>query len=122
MRETRLPLAIVAASSLAAPAWAMDADTFYTKGVALQKRGMAAMFSSDLKLLRAEIDAASKAVKAENASAKSAGKPLYCPPADAQITSDQLLIELEAMPKDRRQSLTVRDAWRSILIRKFPCG
>ncbi|MGL5837984.1 MAG: hypothetical protein ACRCY3_05715 [Sphingorhabdus sp.] len=103
------------------PTHAMDADTFYTKGVALKKKGGAALFSSDLKLLQNEMKAASVSVKAENAKAKAAGKPLYCPPANAKMGSEQALDEFGKIPQSRRKALTTKQAWREILIRKFPC-
>jgi hypothetical protein len=43
-----LGLAMIA---VAVPATAMDAETFYTKGVALKTKGVGALFSSDLKRL-----------------------------------------------------------------------
>ncbi len=101
---------------------AMDADTFYTKSIALQKKGMAAMFSSDLKPVMSEIQGAIKSVKAENDTAKAAGKPIYCPPATrAKMSSDQLLAEFGKIPAAQRKAMTVKAAWRSIMVRKYPC-
>jgi hypothetical protein len=100
---------------------AMDAETFYAKGVALKKQGMGALFSSDLSVLQKEMKAAGVSVKAENAKAKAAGKPLYCPPAQTKMDAEQALGEFGKIPQERRKALTVRQAWREILIRKFPC-
>ena len=107
--------------AMAGPVFGMDADTFYAKGVALKKKGIGALLSSDLKLLQKEIRNAGSAVKAENQKAKAAGKPLYCPPAKASINADQTLAEFGKIPQERRKSMTVRQAWRDILIRRFPC-
>ncbi len=106
----------------ASAANAMDADTFYIKGLALQKKGMAAMFSSDLKVVMAEFKTASTSVKAENDAAKAKGAPLYCAPAKPQkMSPDQLLAEFGRIPATRRKSQTVKSAWREIVIRKYPC-
>jgi hypothetical protein len=101
---------------------AMTSETFYQKSVALQKKGMAAMFSSDVKVITTEFQAAAKAVKAENEAAKAAGKPIYCPPAKPQkMSAEQLIAEFGKIPQSRRQQLSVRQAWREIAIRKYPC-
>ena len=113
-----LGLAMIA---VAVPATAMDAETFYTKGVALKAKGVGALFSSDLKLLQKEMQAAGASVKAENAKAKASGKPLYCPPAQAKMNAEQALAEFGKIPQERRKAMTVRQAWRDILIRRFPC-
>jgi hypothetical protein len=103
-------------------AYAMDADTFYAKGLALQKKGMAAMFSSDLKVVMSEFKAAAGAVKAENDAAKAKGAPIYCaPPKPQKMSPDQLLAEFGSIPQTRRKAVTVRSAWREIVMRKYPC-
>lgn len=105
----------------AGPAFAMDAETFYAKGVALKKKGVGALFSADIKLLQKEMQTASASVKAENGKAKASGKPLYCPPPQSKMNAEQALAEFGKIPQDRRKAMTVRQAWRDILIRKFPC-
>ena len=104
-----------------ATCYAMDANTFYIKAAALNKKGMAAMLSSDLRPIMAEVETASKATKAENEKAKVAGKPLYCPPPKGKFSSDQMLAEFGRIPAERRKIMTTRQAWREILIRRFPC-
>jgi hypothetical protein len=106
----------------ATAASAMDADTFYAKGLALQKKGMAAIFSSDLKIVMSEFKAAAISVKAENDTAKAAGNPVYCAPAKPQkMSADQLLAEFARIPASRRKIQSVKAAWREIVIRKYPC-
>jgi hypothetical protein len=109
------------ALAVAGPAFAMDAETFYAKGVVLKKKGVGALFSSDLKLLQKEMQTAGASVKAENQKAKASGKPLYCPPKQATMDAEQALAEFGKIPQERRKAMTVRQAWRDILIRKFPC-
>lgn len=100
----------------------MDADTFYNKGVSLQKKGMAAMFSSDVKPVMSEIQTAIKSVKTENEMAKAKGRPIYCPPVkSSKMSTDQLLAEFGKIPQQTRKTMTVTAAWRNIMVRKFPC-
>lgn len=103
-------------------ATAMDAQTFYTRAQALQKKGPLAMFSRDLKPLMNEMKAAGVSVKGENDVARKNGTPLYCPPDTAKGMSPQdVLQEFGRIPESQRKTMSVRDAWKSILIRKFPC-
>ena len=102
-------------------AQAMDAESFYTKAVALKKQGMKAIFSSDLKPMVTVFKDAADSVKAENEKARDDGKPLFCAPKKYRLTADQFLLEFSKIPQERRRSQTVRAAWREIVIRRFPC-
>lgn len=105
-----------------AHAAAMNADSFYDRAVVLEKKGMAAMFSKDLKPLMNEMKAAGAAVKAENEAAKKAGKPLYCPPAKGgKMDAKQVIAAFGAIPENRRKAMTVKAAWKEIIVKKFPC-
>ena len=117
----RMPVLAIVLIACPAIAHAMDADTFYLKAAALKKKGMAAMMSKDLKPVMSEMEAAGKSVKAENAKAKAAGKPLYCPPAKTGMSQEQVLAEFARIPAARRKTMTTRQAWREILIRRYPC-
>jgi hypothetical protein len=37
------------------------------------------------------------------------------------MNAEQALTEFGKIPQQRRKAMTVRQAWRDILIRKFPC-
>jgi hypothetical protein len=111
----------IAAILTANVSFAMDAETFYRKGLVLQRQGVVAITSSDLEPLMSEIKVASKSLKLENDRAKLAGKPLFCPPTSNQMTADQLLAEFGRIPANRRKLMTVRQALREIAIRKYPC-
>jgi len=100
---------------------AMNADVFYTKAVALEKKGVTALFSKDLKLLKAEMQVAGKAVKAENDAAKKKGKPIICPPKKSNMGPKQLIAEFRALGASKRKSMNVKQAFRTILIKKYPC-
>lgn len=116
-----LPLFAGGALLLAAPAGAMDAETFYVKAVALKKKGMSAVFSKDLKPMVRIFEAAADSVKAENEQARANGAPLFCAPKKYRLTAEQFISEFSRIPKERRRIQTVRDAWREIVIRRFPC-
>lgn len=106
---------------ISGPAWAMDAETFYVKASALNKKGPAALLSADLQPVMAEMKAAGTAVRAENEKAKAAGNPLYCVPKNTKMGSDEALRAFGSIPAQRRRTLTVRQAWREALIKRFPC-
>ena len=105
----------------AVPANAMDAETFFAKAVALQKKGLGAVFAKDLKPMIRIFEEAAKSVKAENEAARAAGSPLFCAPKKYRLNAGQFIDEFSQIPKERRQVQTVRDAWREIVIRRFPC-
>ena len=119
--KLKLLLASGALLSCAVPAHAMDAETFYVKAVALKNKGMGAMFSKDLRPMIRHFETAADSVKAENEKAKAEGAPLYCAPKKYRLTADQFLAEFSKIPQERRRTQTVRDAWREIVIRRFPC-
>ncbi|MGB5078563.1 MAG: hypothetical protein WBO17_13870 [Sphingorhabdus sp.] len=100
---------------------AMDAETFYMKAVALKKKGMKAVFSKDLKPMINHFESAANAVKAENEKARAVGSPLFCAPKKYRLTADQFLSEFDRIPQERRRTQTVQQAWREIVIRRFPC-
>jgi hypothetical protein len=119
--KLKLLLASSALLLCAVSAQAMDADTFYVKAVALQQKGMKAVFSKDLKPMVRIFKNAADSVKAENEVARAAGNPLLCAPKKYRLTADQFLSEFGKIPQERRRAQTVREAWREIVIRRFPC-
>ncbi|WP_232318644.1 hypothetical protein [Sphingomonas sp. TDK1] len=65
---------------MAAPAQTMSVAEFLAKGHALQAKGAMAMVSSDIGLLKQEINGASTAYRGNLAAAAAAGrKPSSCP-------------------------------------------
>ena len=123
MRLTHL--AALAALAFAAPAFAapgdVNAQAFYAKALALKKKGAMALFSGDVKPMKAQMMDAGTRVRAENLAAKQRGAPLYCPPAKVKADVNFVLDGLAGIPQSRRQQLTLTQAWREILITKFPC-
>ncbi|MFA9199788.1 MAG: hypothetical protein ACEQR8_01190 [Cypionkella sp.] len=119
-------LLALAALAIAAPAVAapgdINAHAFYTKAVALKKKGVMALMSGQLKPMMAQMEDAGKRVRAQNLAATQAGKALYCPPAQRKSAGAQFVIDkLAAIPENRRRQLTLTEAWREIMIGEFPC-
>ena len=101
---------------------AMTVAVFLEKAEALQKRGMTAMFSSDIGLLKNEIKGAGDALREERLAAQRAGRrAAYCPPERPSLNSNELLAHFRAIPAPQRARTEVKDALRSLLVRKYPC-
>ena len=119
---TRPMLFLVLALAPAGALHAMDVATFLAKADALQRQGMLAMFSSDIGLLKAEIQDDGKALRAEQAAAQRAGRrPAFCMPAKAEVNSNELIAHLRTIPVAERARTQVRDAFRTLVVRKYPC-
>ena len=101
---------------------AMNLAEFLQKADRLEKKGMTAMFSSDYRLLKREIETASQALRAERLAAERAGRRgAYCPPARAGFKTNELLAHFRSVPPAQRSGMPVKDAFKSFLVRKFPC-
>lgn len=81
-------LVVMGALLWAAPANAMDAETFFVKAVALKKKGIGAVFAKDLKPMIRVFEDAAKSVKAENEAAHTAGSPLFCVPKKYRLNAE----------------------------------
>ncbi|HMJ92511.1 MAG TPA: hypothetical protein VK472_00275 [Allosphingosinicella sp.] len=101
---------------------AMNLAEFLQKADRLEKKGMAAMFSSDFRLLKGEIQTASQALRAERLAAERAGRRgAYCPPARSGFKSNELLAHFRTIPPAQRAGTPVKEALKSFLVRKYPC-
>ncbi|MFC4293423.1 hypothetical protein ACFOWX_13450 [Sphingorhabdus arenilitoris] len=117
----RLLAVLLMLAAMPAVAHAMDAQSFYVKGLALQKKGTAAILSPEIRPLMSEMRSAGKAVKAENDRAKAAGNPLFCIPDNHGMDANKMLAEFGKIPSNRRSKMSVTQALREILIRRYPC-
>jgi hypothetical protein len=116
---------IAAAVGIAVPATAtaMPVDAFLARADALQAKGVAAMFSGDVKLLTDSIQADAAALRAEREAAKTAHrKPAYCPPGPIKMGSKEIFEAMRAVPVADRPHTDSRDVLRAHLARRFPCG
>jgi hypothetical protein len=122
MRKAILAAAL-ASLGLASPATAMDVATYLAKVELLRQRGsMTAMLSSEYAELRAEITASGAALRQERLAAVAAGRPpAYCPPAGANLTTEEIYAATSAVPPARRHTIQVSSALRAAFARKYPC-
>lgn len=123
MRYWWLPLAMTLFPS-AAHAQTMNAEAFYQRAVALQKKGVMALFSGgEIKALTHEGQAAGNAARAQWKADKDAGRPTrFCPPpGPAKMASDEYLRRLGAIPQADRAKIDLTEATVRIMAAKFPC-
>lgn len=108
-----------------APALAqnMNAEAFYRKAVALQKKGPMALFSREVKLLMNEGKAAGERARAQRLAAQRDGRPVrYCPPMGKQsLGSTEFMRRLGAISQTDRARIDMTEAMTRILVVKFPC-
>lgn len=122
-KHSGLAAAIVlawAAPAVAAPG-DMSVATFLGKAEALKKKGVMAMMSSDLSVLKKEGAAAGASYRDRLKRERAAGKPSSCPPTGARINSDQLLAHLKSYPVNSRPSVSMNTAMADYFIKAFPC-
>lgn len=120
----RLIAIAIALLACASPASAMSVADFLAKATALKAKGMAAMFSSDLGLLKKEIGAASGSYRAGLESAQRAGRtPHSCPPpkGKAQLDTNELIADFSRIPEPQQRQTTVTAAFMNFMARKYPC-
>jgi len=109
--------AALAALFLSARAQAMSSADFLAKADALRAKGMLAVFSSDLGLLKTEFLNAGKAWRAQ------AHRPNACPPAGPlPADSDMIYGLVAAVPPPQRNTTSATDAIIAGLNRKYPCN
>ena len=109
----------------AAPAQAeMSVATFITKADALEAKGILAIGSSDIGLLKAEIKTAGTAYRTDLAANRAGGKaPHSCPPPQgkAKIGSDELLAHMRTYPAQQRVQVSVKSAFYAMMKKRYPC-
>ena len=116
-----LCLALLAASPALAAAGDMSVATLLAKADALKAKGPMALFSSDMKVLQQEGQAAGMAYKAQLDAERAQGRPSSCPPKDVKISSDQVLNHLRTYPAAQRPAVTMRAAIGDMFKRTWPC-
>jgi hypothetical protein len=114
--------AALCASGTPAFAQNMPVSTFLEKADALKAKGMMAMLSSDIGLLKAEVQAAALSYRKERKAAEAAGrKPEVCPPEKGSLNTDELTASFRAIPAEARPRTTIKQAWIGFMKRKYPC-
>lgn len=125
MKRRMLGGTVMAALAMLAPmaAQAMTVADFLAKVQALKARGVLALGSPDIAVLKAEIEQAATAYRANLAREKAAGKkPSSCPPpkGSVKLSSDQLVADFSMIPPAQRgQSVTT--AFAAAMTKRYPC-
>lgn len=116
-------LMLLAAPQLAqAQASDMTVQQFLTIGQNIPRNRAVAVMRPDTRRLIREVTGAVSTIKAEQASALSAGRrPAHCIPASGTgITPEALVARFETMPEPRRR-MTVTQAVRDWMAERYPC-
>ena len=99
----------------------MSVAAFLAKVDALKAKGIGAMFSSDIGLLKAEATAAGKAYGARLKQEKVAGQPSSCPPTPTKVGQDMWLNHLKSYPAAARGSVSLNRAMADMFAKNWPC-
>lgn len=119
----RLMSAVLVLALVPASAHAMSVAEFLAKANALKAKGIFAMGSSDIKLLRGEMENAANAYRADLTAAKKAGRtPHSCPPpkGKTKLGSKEVMAEFEAIPAGQR-GMSVKSAFYAMMKKRYPC-
>lgn len=108
---------------LAAAPGDMSVADFLQRADKLQKKGMMAMFSGDIKLLKGEAQAAGEAYRARIVADKKAGRPPHsCPPPGKQsMGSGEFLGHLRSYPAPAQKTTTIKVAFADLMQKRYPC-
>jgi hypothetical protein len=114
---------VAAALLLASPAQAMTVAEFVRRADAVLARGLLAMASPEIPILRAEMRQAIDSLRARENAARARGRhPPFClPPRGTQVDPFAILAQLRALPARQQRRLQVREALPPIAARQFPC-
>ncbi|MFA5988890.1 MAG: hypothetical protein WC803_04705 [Sphingomonas sp.] len=126
MRAHKKLLTAVALTAFALPsaAQAMTVADFLTKVQALKTKGIFAVGSADIGLLKKEVAAASDSYRAGLAAEMAAGrKASSCPPpkGTAKIGSSELIASFTAIPPAKR-GISVKTAFAEMMRKRYPCS
>ena len=108
----------------AASAQSMNAEQFYQRATALQKKGMLAIFSlGEIKALTSEAQAAAaQTAEKRRAAIKAGQQPRFCPPpGPATMKDKEFMARLGGLPAADRARMNMGEAMTRILEIKFPC-
>lgn len=107
----------VAAALFPGAASAMSVQAFLDKGNALERRGMMAMFSPDVDVLKAELAADGKAWRAQVATAR----PPVCAPTPVKLDDKEIRAIFEAVPVAQRATTDTRAAFIAGMNARYRC-
>jgi len=112
---------LAAAAPAAAQPQGLSVADFLARAQALMMAGQVAPDNAELAVLRGEIVAAGKAVRAQQAADRAAGRPAtYCIPAEARADASEIVQHLQKIPAARR-GVPFRQAFAEYARAKYPC-
>jgi hypothetical protein len=114
---------VAIALSTAGPAHAEM--TVAAKADALKAKGMFAMMSSDIGLLKTEVQTAGRAYRMQIEGDKAAGRaPHSCPPPKGKVAmdSEELMGHFRTIPQPQRPLVSVKTAFYGLMKKKYPCA
>lgn len=118
MKRWMLAVLLVAMPGVAQ---AMTVHEFLTKANALKARGIFALGSSDIGVLKGEMAGIVKAWQADSVLAKKAGRPIACPPPGAKkMSQKEFLTSLDGIPQAQR-GMSMKAAFYGIMKKRYPC-
>jgi hypothetical protein len=121
----RIGFGLAASIMLASTAMAeMAVATFLSKADALAAKGIFAMGSPDIGILKNEVKLASTAFRAEQESAIKAGKkPSACLPPKGTVVmnADDLMAYFRTIPPAQAAKTSVKSGFYSLMRKKYPC-
>lgn len=100
----------------------MKVETFLAKADALKAKGILALGSSDIGILKAEGKAAGTAYRARIKADKAKSTPAHsCPPVKASLNSDDLLAHFRTYSAAQRKQISVNTAFAEMMKKRYPC-
>lgn len=101
----------------------VNAQAFYVDAVALENKGMRALFDKRLKPMVAQMKDAGMRSGAANKAGLAVGEPIYCMSKAAKkaIDAKDVIAMLGRLTDSERRSSTLFEAWTMALARQFPC-
>ncbi len=115
-------LVLAASTPLAAAPGDMSVAAFLGKVDALKAKGIGALFSSDISLLKSEATAAGMSYRARLRQEKAAGHPSSCPPTPAKVGQDMWLGHLNSYPAAARGAISLKRAMADMFVKNWPCN
>ena len=114
--------ALVLAATAVAATPERSTEAFYREAVALRDKGAMAIFSSRLKPVMQEGQAAGVSARDQRRAAVARGeRPSYCPPAKGALDSDEMLGLLGRIPANERDRLPLSQGMARAFAMKWPC-
>ncbi len=110
----------LAAVLLASSVEAMSVEEFLATAARIPRNPLA-LLRPDTRRLMTEVNTAFATIRADDASARAAGRrPATCMPERMSLSADQVLARLNSVPTSRR-SMTVTGALREWMAERYPC-